>query len=428
MAFTVYFATGWEGGFNPCSGGELQASGAHTGTYRMHCDNAAGKGPITNVPLPPESEIYITVWTIASSSAATWRVRLNISDGTYIDFRQNSSSRIELYVNGGLVQTGTIPFDTGVWVHFQAHVLISDTGTVETRMNGTPDISYSGDTKPSTGTTFSTALLHQYTNTLHAYWDDFVSGTGGWPGDLRIEKLSPTGDHLATWHTNGQSTQDAPAAPTATPGSAGVLTGTYSYKVTLVDAIGETLPGTKSSDVAPSSQVVDLSSIPTGIDGTTSRKIYRTAAGGAVWKLVDTIPDNTTTTYQDNKADINLGADAPTFTHYDKIDEIPPSDTDYLYSTTDAEQDLHDVTDWVQGTMKTPVALVQHIRAQRDSSADNNVKLVCELSDTQIVGDEEALSTAWAYFYKVYNEKPGTGAWTESDINNAKFGVESVIP
>ena len=103
----------------------------------------------------------------------------------------------------------------------------------------------------------------------------------------------------------------APGAATVALGAAGVLNGTYSYKVTFVNDFGETTAGTASANISPSSEKVDLSVIPTG--GTTEpyavrqRKIYRTEAGGATYKLLTTINDNTTTTYTDNTADGSLG-------------------------------------------------------------------------------------------------------------------------
>jgi hypothetical protein len=57
---------------------------------------------------------------------------------------------------------------------------------------------------------------------------------------------------------------------------------------------------------------VSLSAIPTGPTGTTARKLYRTIAGGTVYKYLDTVEGNVTTTYADNNADSSLGAEAPT--------------------------------------------------------------------------------------------------------------------
>lgn len=56
----------------------------------------------------------------------------------------------------------------------------------------------------------------------------------------------------------------------------------------------------------------DVMAIAVGPSGTTSRKVYRSVAGGSTLKLLTTIADNTTTTYTDSTADASLGATAPT--------------------------------------------------------------------------------------------------------------------
>ncbi len=56
---------------------------------------------------------------------------------------------------------------------------------------------------------------------------------------------------------------------------------------------------------------VELTAIPLGGALVTSRKLYRTTAGGSTYLLLATLADNTTTTYTDNIADASLGAAAP---------------------------------------------------------------------------------------------------------------------
>jgi hypothetical protein len=59
--------------------------------------------------------------------------------------------------------------------------------------------------------------------------------------------------------------------------------------------------------VQPSSEKVDLSSIPTSSNSRcTDRKLYRTQNGGSVYYYLAEISDNTTTTYTDNTTDGNL--------------------------------------------------------------------------------------------------------------------------
>lgn len=112
----------------------------------------------------------------------------------------------------------------------------------------------------------------------------------------------------------------APTAPTAalaSPAAPGNLSaGNYTYRLTYVTVHGETQGGTVSSpavtvlDPGVNGQI-DLSSIPVGPAGTIARRLYRTTAGGAVYKRVTEL-DNVATTYRDNIADAALGADAPT--------------------------------------------------------------------------------------------------------------------
>ncbi len=88
----------------------------------------------------------------------------------------------------------------------------------------------------------------------------------------------------------------------------GNLNGEYYYEMTYVTAAGEERIGTKSNTITISNGQV-LLNIPVGYDGTTSRKIYRTEAGGTALKLLTTIADNTTLTYTDNTADGSLTTD-----------------------------------------------------------------------------------------------------------------------
>lgn len=105
-------------------------------------------------------------------------------------------------------------------------------------------------------------------------------------------------------------------APTSiSTSSAGVLSGTYSYKVTYVNSYSaEGNPSSATTVTAfsgPTRILVNgLPVAPTSF-GVTARKIYRTVTSGTTYLLLTTISDNTTTVYEDNTADANLGASAP---------------------------------------------------------------------------------------------------------------------
>ena len=135
-------------------------------------------------------------------------------------------------------------------------------------------ITAGGDIRPSVDST--TAI-----NIAQADGTDFVTfdttnmrvgiGTTSPTQKLDIEK-----GHIRL----GQVTY--PTAPTvAVNATAGNLNGNYYYRITFVTALGETEAGVRSAVVAPATQQVDLTNIPVSSDSAvTSRKIYRTTAGG----------------------------------------------------------------------------------------------------------------------------------------------------
>lgn len=123
-------------------------------------------------------------------------------------------------------------------------------------------------------------------------------------------------DEIIDITTAGETPPGACTGALAGAGAGDVDDGTHSYKITFVDADGETEGGATSNVVTVADKSTDgkvsLTSIPTGSGSVTSRKIYRTIAGDTGnYKLVATLADNVTTIYTDNTADAGLGADIP---------------------------------------------------------------------------------------------------------------------
>lgn len=145
-----------------------------------------------------------------------------------------------------------------------------------------------------------------------------------WLGAVQLNPGSTTPALVNGNTAHGSASDDAYLAPPgaltsalAGLGAGNLSAGLYKYKVTLVNATGETNGGTANAGTTVVDPGVDgqvaLSAIPTGATGTTARKIYRTTAGGSTYKLLATIDDNTTTTHIDNVADASLGANEPSW-------------------------------------------------------------------------------------------------------------------
>lgn len=126
---------------------------------------------------------------------------------------------------------------------------------------------------------------------------------------------------MATVNSGVQIT--SPAACVAAAGlNAGLLgAGTYSYAISFITAFGESAIGIASNVVtAGALSSMSLTGIPVwGDTNVTARKIYRTVAGGATYKLVATIPDNVTTVYSDGAIDSSLGVTGPSFSTADSL-------------------------------------------------------------------------------------------------------------
>lgn len=139
-----------------------------------------------------------------------------------------------------------------------------------------------------------------------------------------IRTVAPTVEPVSVaevvTHLRLDATQQEPAPGVVTVALAGagagnVDNGAHRYRCTFVTADGETEGGDISAAVTVADKTtngkVALTGIPLGGSFVTSRKLYRTAAGGSTYFLLATVANNTATTYTDNIADASLGAGIP---------------------------------------------------------------------------------------------------------------------
>lgn len=92
--------------------------------------------------------------------------------------------------------------------------------------------------------------------------------------------------------------------------STGLLLGVYRYAITYVTAGGEEVIGSVSEPLTTYNNSVRVE-LPIGYDGTTKRRIYRTAGNGTQLKFLKEIDDNSTLTFIDNLGDYFLSTDIP---------------------------------------------------------------------------------------------------------------------
>jgi len=171
------------------------------------------------------------------------------------------------------------------------------------------------------------------------------------------------GSQIPYKYNGTEFTRHGVYAPTATAtagtNSAGTLTGDYQYKVTAVNSAAvESDVGSASDTFTAASEDVSLTNIETFpiSYGVNARRIYRTAAGGTIFKFLVALNDNTTTSYVDNIDDAALGTAAPTdngvppnYTaikfHQERLFFLDPTNPNYLWFTNLGDPQII----WVSG-------------------------------------------------------------------------------
>jgi hypothetical protein len=149
--------------------------------------------------IPDSSEYYFRLrWRAAASNsyAITWRKGATVLGSIMIE---NVTGKWQIKVGSTVMVTSNTVYTNGTWILVEVHVKIADSGgIIELKLDGTADISYSGDTKPGTETTIDNFYMQYLFNNI--YFDDLaindVSGSvdNSWCGDGRVILLKPNGN------------------------------------------------------------------------------------------------------------------------------------------------------------------------------------------------------------------------------------------
>jgi len=160
---------------------------------------------------PKSSEIYLSLWyrSVDTDSITNNRIQIKImsADGYGVEFKLDN--HWDAYTFWGLAASGTVGTVSETWSRFQAHIKLHvSNGIIETMVDDTPDIIYTGPTHPFGYPGFSgyyvqnVGLYYDYA-TGGIYADDWLIGVDGWPDDIRFDAaLVPNGDEWkgTNWH------------------------------------------------------------------------------------------------------------------------------------------------------------------------------------------------------------------------------------
>ena len=206
MAFTPLFGTGFEmGSIEIVPAGQrflvyLQSSIVHTGTYACEIRGVHGSvdGYLDLNVDTVTAELYIGAW-VSPEKDYYFEIKVKTSDGYYVGLRYDNANNVwDAYVNGAKVDDGGVIHTQDTWHFVELYVNIDNAGDIQSKVDGVPDIVYSGDTQPGAATDIVYLRFlqhHEAFGTEYTRIDDLTYGTGGFPGDIRYSAaLVPDGD------------------------------------------------------------------------------------------------------------------------------------------------------------------------------------------------------------------------------------------
>jgi len=294
----------------------------HSGAYSLFIDAPANNTAYARFPVSGVgNELYIRAWVYPDRG--DYFEFAVYGGGQWVGLRFDGS-HWDAYVNGSKVADGSLEHTEKSWHSVGLHVIIDNSGTIESLLDGTVDISYNGDTYASGSSDITWVRFYSDAPTYvvaRSYVDDLVMGTGAWPPDINFAAaLKPDGD-------------------------------------------------TAQLDWTPST-------------------------GSVNWDLVD---------------------------------DVPPSDAEYVSSGSTGYKDLYTLSDWSAGANESAVFIVDWLRAKKESADSTMIRSVIKSGASESSGDPLDLSTSFSYHSRILTTDPSTGSsWTESGINALEIGQEYV--
>ena len=164
------------------------------------------------ISIASKTELYVRVGLYSSNTSGLYDHRVYFyEDSDLILHFRRIYPYIHAYVDGVKVADGTLNIPTSQWFLFECHVKLADSGGVlQTKINGIPDIDYTGDTNPSTYSGFNRV---GFKAEVVSYYDDIaINDTNGsednsWCGDGHIIAIKPNanGDQSDLTNSGGDS-------------------------------------------------------------------------------------------------------------------------------------------------------------------------------------------------------------------------------
>jgi len=119
-------------------------------------------------------------------------------------------------------------------------------------------------------------------------------------------------------------------------------------------------------------------------------------------------------------AGTTTGLTASTGNNWDCVDEVPPSDSDYVYGATVDNYDTYALSNTTHSGSVPAVCV--WTRAALSEAGSGAVAPVWRIGSTDYTGDDKNLDVSYVYSSQIYEQSPSGVSWTTSILDAAELG------
>lgn len=116
------------------------------------------------------------------------------------------------------------------------------------------------------------------------------------------------------------------------------------------------------------------------------------------------------------------GSDGNSTDNYALVDEVPPSETDYVCTNVVNELDSYQMSTFTLDTSETIKSVIPLAYVKRYGTTEQ-IALGTRYSSTDVIGSDQSPSSTYSYRWERQTTKPGGGSWDQTALD----GVEVVI-
>lgn len=113
--------------------------------------------------------------------------------------------------------------------------------------------------------------------------------------------------------------------------------------------------------------------------------------------------------------------------NYSRVDDgaTPDDDTSYVSSSTAADKDLYGFAALQTANITDIYGVQVAVLGRKEDAGNRVVRTVARSNVTETDGPDQYLATDYQYYFGMYETDPnGGGAWSESSVNAAQFGMK----